>query len=295
MFKVLGVILVLPFLSYFADIVGLTTADPAHQVANAHTLFNIGIAIVFLPFTKPFTRLVKLIMPDTAAAARFGPRYLDPLVLGTPTLALAQATRESLRTSDIVREMLVQSIRVFERSDIHLLERLEERDDDVDLLDRETKLYLTKLSRESLTEVQASREFDVMLFTNNMENIGDVIDKNLMELARKKIRGGLSFSRDGFDEIRELHARVIENFDLGVAAFSEADVELARRLVNSKARFNEMERDLRGAHIKRLQQGLKESIDTSSIHLDVLTNFKRINSYIANTGFQLLEREKKKE
>jgi len=292
LFKVLGVLIVLPFLGLFTSLVGLSTPDMARQVANAHTFFNIVIAVLFLPFTGPFTRLVTFLLPQSVLPERFSPKYLDPIVLNSPSLALVQASRECLRNADIVQEMLAKSIEVFEKNDMAALEEIEGRDDDVDLLDREVKLYLTKLSRESLSEDQSRREMEIMLFSDNMENIGDVIDKNLMELARKKIRGSLSFSKEGMQEIRTLHQKVLEHFEMGVAAFASSDAELAQRLANHKAKVSEMERDLRQAHISRLHRGLRESIDTSAIHLDVLTNLKRINSYITNVAYPILERSK---
>lgn len=292
LFKVVGVLLVLPFLGFFTTLVGSSSPDAARQVANAHTFFNIGIAVLFLPFTGPFTRLVSALLPQSFAPERFGPKYLDPIVLTSPTLALVQATRESLRSADIVQEMLTRSIEVFETDNIALLEDIQEMDDDVDLLDREVKFFIIKLSKETLSEEQARREQEIMLFSDNIENIGDVIDKNLMELAKKKIKGGLSFSRDGMEEIRALHKKVLENFQTGVAAFAGSDHELARRLVTHKQKLSELEKDLRQSHINRLYKGFKESIDTSAIHLDVLTNLKRINSYITNTAYPMLEREK---
>ena len=165
-------------------------------------------------------------------------------------------------------------------------------DDDVDILDREVKLFIIKLSKESLSGEQARREQEIMLFSDNLENIGDVIDKNLMELAKKKIKGGLKFSKEGMEEIRDLHKKVIENYQMGIAAFTSSDTELARRLITHKQKMTELERDLRQAHISRLYKGHKESIDTSAIHLDVLTNLKRINSYITNAAYPILEREK---
>ncbi len=293
LFKVTGVVIVLPFLAPFTNLVGFSAQNLARQVANAHTFFNIAITILFLPFIGPFTRLVKILLPEKAASEqRFGPKYLDKLVLTSPSLALGQATREALRMADIVQDMLKQSIEVFKSNNTALQEKIEERDDDVDILDREIKLYLTKLSQEGLTEEQARREMEIITFTNNLENIGDVIDKNLMELAKKKIKNQLSFSRDGLKEILEFHQKVMENFELGVSAFTSGDVELAHQLLRHKTRLGEIERDLRQAHINRLHLGLKESIDTSAIHLDVLTNLKRINSYIANIAYPILEREK---
>ncbi|MFQ5585824.1 MAG: Na/Pi cotransporter family protein [Thermodesulfobacteriota bacterium] len=293
LFKVVGVLIVLPFLGRFTHLVSLATDDLPRQIAYAHTFFNIGLALLFLPFIGPFTVIVKKLLPERKGVIRFGPKYLDPLVLTTPPLAIGQATREALRLADIVQEMLRRSIDVFMRNDTLILDRIEEKDNDVDLLDREIKLYLTKLSRESLSEEQAKREMEIITFTNNMENIGDVIDKNLMELAKKKIRDNLAFSREGMAEIRELHEKVMENFALGTVTFAGSDVELARRLINHKAKVAEMERDMRQAHINRLHRGLRESIDTSAIHLDILTNLQRINSYIVNIAYPILEREKR--
>ena len=290
LFKVSGVLMVLPFLGFFTYLVSLASSDLVRQVAYAHTFFNIAIAVIFLPFIGPFTSLVKWLMPDTGEDKRFGARYLDPMVLASPPLAIGQAAREALRLADIVGVMLARSIDVFKRNDRALLSELERRDDDADLLDREIKLYLTKLSSEGLTDDQAHREFEILSFTNNMENIGDVIDKNLMSLASKKIKYGLSFSTKGLAEIEMLHKKVMENFETGVATFSESDIELARRLLTHKTDVAELENELRQAHLDRLRSGLRESIDTSSIHLDVLTNLKRINSYICNFAYQVLER-----
>jgi len=291
LFKVIGVLIVLPFLEPFTRLVGLTTSSLPRQVANAHTLFNIGITILFLPLIGPFTRFVKILMPERAGREeRFGPRYLDPMVLTSPSLALGQATREALRMADIVQGMLKEGIEVFKRDDTRLLEEIEKRDDDVDLLDREIKLYLTRLSKEGLTDQESGREMEVIAFTNNLENIGDVIDKNLMELAKKKIKNGLTFSHEGLKEILGFHQKVMEGFELGVSAFTSGDKELAHRLLKEKIRVAEMEKELREAHINRLHRGLRESIDTSSIHLDVLTNLKRINSYISNIAYPILER-----
>lgn len=294
LFKITGVVIVIPFLTLFTNLVGFSAQNLARQIANAHTIFNIAITILFLPFVGPFTRLVEILLPEKAVSEkRFGPKYLDKLVLTSPSLALGQATREALRMADIVQDMLKQSIDVFKSNNTALQEKIEERDDDVDVLDREIKLYLTKLSQEGLTEEQARREMEIITFTNNLENIGDVIDKNLMEIAKKKTKNQLSFSRDGLKEILGFHQKVMENFELGISVFTSGYVELAQQLLRHKTRLGEIERDLRQAHINRLHLGLKESIDTSAIHLDVLTNLKRINSYIANIAYPILEMEKK--
>lgn len=289
LFKILGVAIFYPFIGYFSELIEYTASDIPRQIANAHTLFNIAIAALFLPFTEPFANLVRKIIPEREWEGKFGPKYLDPHVLGTPSLALGQATREALRMSDIVQWMLKESINVFRTDSRDLLWKIEQRDDEVDLLDREIKLYLTKISQSTLTPAESKKEFELIAFTSNMENIGDIIDKNLMELAKKKITSGVFFSEEGMKEILDFHQKVLENFDISVSAFASRSKDLANKILRHKARLGELERDLRQAHINRLHRGLRESIDTSAIHLDILSNLKRINSHITNISYPILE------
>ncbi len=290
LFKVLGVVIFFPFIKPFADFVISMTNDVPRQIANAHTLFNGAIAIFFLPFTSVMTDVIKKIVPERPGEEKkFAPKYLDKRVLSSPVLAFGQAKREALRMADIAHEMLRDSIIVFKKDDPDMIDSIEKRDDYVDLLDKEIKLYLTRLSNESLTPQQSKVEQDLLAFINDLENIGDVVDKNLMELAKKKIKNGLVFSQEGIDEIERFHKKILENFEIGASAFVSGDAGLAKKLLANKIELAEMERNLRQAHIQRLHKGLKESIDTSSIHLDVLSNLRRINSYISNVAYPIVE------
>lgn len=288
MFKILGVAIFYPFVGQLTRLGTDSAADVPRQIANAHTFFNIAITAIFLPIAGPMAKLIQRFVSEKEAERRFSTKYLDERVLSTPSLALGQATREALRMADIVQDMFKKSIAVFKDGELQEVERLEEKDDDVDLLDREIKLYLTRLSQESMEEAQSKRQIQIISFINDLENIGDIIDKNLMELAKKKIAKGLFFSKDGLKDICDLHREVLENFDLAISAFAGGDEDLARKLIRHKTVIGEMERELKQAHIQRLQMGLKESIDTSAIHLDVLSNFKRINSHICNIAYTML-------
>jgi phosphate:Na+ symporter len=289
LFKIIGVLIILPFLSPFADIVSFTTEGVERQIANAHTIFNVLIALLFLPFVGPFTKLIQVLVPERVTEEKkLMPRYLDAQILSTPSLALGQAVREAIRMSDIAREMLNDSLHVMKDDNRELLKKIERRDDDLDLLDREIKLYLTKLTQENLSDEQAQRELQIIAFTSDLENIGDVIDKNLMDLAAKKIKNNLVFSSEGLKDIIEFHRMVQENFELGISAFTSSDSELAEKLLKRKTIIAEEERKMREAHIRRLHKGLREAMDTSSIHLDILTNLRRINSYISNIAYPLV-------
>jgi phosphate:Na+ symporter len=289
LFKAIGTLLILPFLGPFAELVRLTAEEGARQVANAHTIFNIGLALLLLPFTNLFAGLIEKWFPEKKdEAEEFKPKHLNPAMLRSPSLALAQATREAIRMAEIVQDMLKMSLPAIMECDLALIEKVENMDDRVDLLDRGIRFYLTQLGKEQLSPREASRQMEVLAVISNLESIGDVIDKNLMEIARKKARKCVNFSAEGHKDIEDLHGRVLENLELAMSAFTTGDRAIAERVFRNKARIKDAEREYYRKHIERLESGLSESFETSSIHLDVLTNLKRINTHVTSVVYPLI-------
>jgi phosphate:Na+ symporter len=289
-FKLLGAAVVLPFLGLFVDLATWSAADVPRQIANAHTFFNVAISLLFLPFQGLAARLITAAVPDRVEEeARFRTRYLDERFADQPGLAIGQAQREALRMADIVQGMLRDAATVFRTDSQELLEDVEKRDDQLDYLEREIKLYLTRLARQTMTEDLSHREIALLGFIGNMENIGDIIDKNLMELARKKLYQGRRFSGAGEAELLEFHAEVSKNLERATVAFATGDRALAHEVLEQRAPVRQRERELRQSHIDRLRAGLSESIETSEIHLDVLTNLKRINSHVTALVYPIVE------
>lgn len=292
LFKVFGVLLFLPLLPWYQRLVEHTTPDVMRQIANAHTLFNVIMAVVFLPFLGLFARLLVKLVPEKAEEKRFGPMYLDDHVLGTPSLALGQATREALRASDIVREMLTEMIRGLQSDDPAIVEEIKLKDNLVDLLDRQIRLYIARLSSSNLTESQSRRVMTVLEVTRDLENIGDIIDRNIMPIALKRITKGFVFSQEGMAEIVSFHKKTVENFDFAIAAFANHDRDLAERVLRNKEELGLLERELVQAHLERLRKGLRESIETSHIHLDIIGNIARINSLITHIIYPIVEEKR---
>jgi phosphate:Na+ symporter len=290
-FKVVGVALFFPFISPFADLVARTAPDVPRQIANAHSIFNIAVAALFLPISEwaagVFTRLIPQSAPTT-----IGAMYLNDQTLDTPAVALGQAVRETLRMGDVVVASLKDSIVVLERNDDALMRQVISRDDLIDRLEEDIKQFLVKLGAQQLTEEQAERETALIFVIANLEEIGDVVEKGLMELAEKKIRGGHSFSQQGWGEIRDVHGKVVENVELALSALASQDPSIAEKVIRHKSRINLLERQLRQSHIDRLHSGLRESIDTSSLHLDLLANLKRANSLAAGIAYAVLGRHR---
>ena len=283
----------LPFLFVLVPALALlkvVSANPGQLVLNFHTAFNIIASLAFLPLAGLVAKLVTRFMPDRPEPADSAkPRHLDPNAIDTPSEALACAMRETLHMGDRVADMLRQALTVFEKSDPKLMKEVEKADNVVDELHEAIKLYLVKASKAEMTEEESRRYVEIIMFTTNLEHVGDIIDKNLMELAAKKIKNRYAFSPEGLDEIRHFHGRVMDNMRLAFNVFATRDVTLARRLLAEKATTRVAELAAADSHFGRLREGRPESIETSAIHLDVMRDLKRINGHLTSVAYPILE------
>ena len=289
--RAVGVLLFMPFMKNLViPFMELVESDPARMIVNFHTFFNVALAIFFLPFIGPMTRLSEVILPDHPRDEDESlPRYLDPTAFDTPPVALAGAARETLRISDVIQKMLRQSLDAFRTNNARIVREIRDEEEIVDGLYESVKNYLARLSTHALDAAESKRYMQILTFSTNLEHIGDIIDKNLMEMATKKIRNQDSFSRPGFSEISSLHARVMENLALAQNVFMTGDVAMARRLFAEKAELRNQELHAAESHFKRLSQGVAETIATSSLHLDILRDLRRINSYVTLIAYPILE------
>ncbi|WP_290813826.1 PhoU domain-containing protein [Ferrovibrio sp.] len=178
---------------------------------------------------------------------------------------------------------------VFTKDDSKLAKTVEKADDEVDGLYEAIKLYLTELSKHGLDESESRRYVDVLTFTTNLEHIGDIIDKNLMELAQKKIRNKLAFSKEGLAELTDFHHRVAANLQMACNLFMSGDVKMARQLLQEKAELRLAEQRAAESHYERIRAGRAESIETSAIHLDLIRDLKRVNSHLTAVAYPILE------
>ena len=289
-FKVGGAVLVLPLIGPFTALVAASTDDPARQVAKAHTFFNLGISLLFLLFTPWAARVIETLVPQAATEETpFRAKYLDERSHDQPSLALGQAHREALRIADVVQGMLRDTPAAFRTDNLALIEDIEKRDDQVDFLEREIKLFLARVGRDAMGSELSRKEIGMVSFIGNLENIGDIIDKNLMDLARKKYYQGRRFSEAGWLEIQEFHGLVAKNLERAIAAFAATDKALAQEVLDQRPFMRAKERELRESHLGRLRAGLAESLETSEIHLDILTNLKRVSSHVSALMFPILD------
>ena len=288
-----GVLAFLPLLKIVSPLVADFDPEPARQIVNFHTFFNIALALGFLPFIGPMTRLSEIILPDRPRDEDESlPRYLDPTAFDTPPAALACVARETLRISDVIQRMMRDTLEAFRTNNAHLVQNIRDQELIVDSLYEAVKNYLARLSGKNLDKQEGKRYMQILTFSTNLEHIGDIIDKNLMEMAMKKIRNQDNFSRPGFAEISDLHHRVMDNMVLAQNVFMTGDVKMARKLFEEKAILRNQEMLAADSHFKRLSEGVAETIATSSLHLDILRDLRRINSYVSLIAYPILEEAK---
>ena len=290
LFKVVGCVIFALTLPYVAELIARFDPDQHRQVLDFHVLFNVTLGVVFIFLTDPIGRLVARWVPITsAAAAQVEPRHLDSGALKTPALALSNAAREALRIGDTVEQMLHGMLRVIRTNDSGLVAGIVGLDDDIDRLYTAVKLYLTQISREALDEKEGARWSEIMQLTINLEHVGDILEGIIRDLRDKKIAHRLMFSDEGMQEIEDLHAKLIANLRLGLSVFLSGDLRSAQMLLAEKEAFRDLERAYAGTHLDRLSGQSVRSIETSSLHLDIISDMRRINSFFCSTAYPILE------
>jgi phosphate:Na+ symporter len=290
LFKLIGCVLAIPLVGHLENWIAGLALDPAREVVLFHLFFNIAIALVLLFLTERIASVAERMLPArpvTEDPAK--PRHLDPSALDTPGLAIACAAREAMRIGDVIEHMLAGMLTVITNNDRTLAERLRRMDDVVDQLYTAVKLYLTQIPREALEQREGRRWADIVSFTINMEQVGDIVERILTDVEDKKIDKGRNFSEAGMAEICDLHARLIANLRLGLSVFLNGDLKHAQELLAQKVLFRDLERAYANSHLGRLAGNTLESIETSSLHLDLISDLRRINSHICSIAYPILE------
>ena len=290
LFKVAGCIAFSIALPWVLELIARFDSDARRQVLHFHVIFNLAIAIVFLGLTEKVAKLVERWMPvRTDRVPLTEPKYLDAAAIDTPALALANAARETLRIGDTIERMLVGAYEAIKGNDPEKVEEVIVLDDDVDRLYTAVKLYLTQISREALDEKDSRRWTEIMSLTINLEHVGDLMERMMMDVRDKKIAQRLSFSEAGMKEITELHEKLLVNLRLGMSVFLNGDLKSAQKLLVEKERFRDLERAYHDSHLDRLAGQTVQSIETSSLHLDIISDMRRMNSFFCSTAYPILE------
>ena len=286
--RTVGCLIALPLAGYGAMFLQQLPLAQNMLPVDAHLIFNLALATLAWPFSGLISDLMAKIVPDDPKTEE-GPRFLDINALDTPVVALANATREVLVVGDTIERMLIRAENAFKHNDLAPLAEIILLEKKVDTRQQDVKIYLSQLGRKGLDEDDARRSITIIDYAINLEHIGDIIEKGLCEQIRKKILNGFKFSDEGYDELKTLFDMTIENLRAAQSIFVTGDFDLARRLMEIKIDIRRLEKRSSGRHLERLRDGLMQSLQTSSLHLDMLRDLKRINAHIVSVAHPILD------
>ena len=285
-----GVALVIPFLSVISNYLHETSFSDAFSVALFHTGFNVMILILGLPVVGQVARICKQVFPSKKVRKPMGARALKVEYLNHPEKALKMAEKEIAIQADYVQEMLGSVIQIIRLDDYKRINKISKIDDYVDALYEDIKMYTTKITVAKMNDDEARRATNIITYTANLEHIGDIIEKNILTMVEKKIRGNVMFSKAGWKEIQSIHTVLMEQMRLSVCVFSKGRVEDARQLLRGKKHLQELENTAKELHFERLREGVNDSLKSSAIHLDLVQDLKRINTHLCSIAYPILEK-----
>ncbi|AEG55714.1 Na/Pi cotransporter family protein [Sinorhizobium meliloti] len=286
--RAIGCVIALPLAGYCAEFMELARLSPRKLAVDAHLLFNLAVAMIAFPVSPLLYRLTASLIPQETESD-IGPRYLDMEALARPVAALAGAGREVMAVGDLIEGMLVRALDALKGNDLSMLADISMLEGRVDRIQHEIKLYVSRVGKDDMTEDDHRRARHIVDYAINLEHIGDIIEKGLHPEIAKKISLGLRFSEDGQGELVRLFAITLDNMRMAQAVFATGDAELARRLVEVKEEVRRLEKQSAECHLQRLREGRLDSMQTSSLHLDMLRDLKRINAHVASVAHPILD------
>jgi phosphate:Na+ symporter len=302
LFKIGGVAIFILWIPIFADIirwlspvgsgVGLEklAAETPRQIANAHTIFNVSLAFIFLPFTTFFANTIMKIYPEKKEEKGVQPIiwHLEDTAISTPALAIDLTRSEVLRMTKILGRMLEAIIKPFTTNEplqdevypqLSLVEGVEMREEKLDYLDEKIIRYLRKIGQQELSDNQIQEVYGMMSIVNDIENIGDTIEKNMVPLIAKKSVLNMDFSPEGKEELTIYHTKVCKQVNRLKKALSKLDTDKAEKIINKEGKYSALETKYRISHLGRLHEEREESIETHEIHMELMDLLKQINVY----------------
>jgi len=288
LFKLVGSLAILPFIHILAEMMDRLPLKESELVIYFHVFYNLIRCLVMVPFAEPMAAFCKRIIRDEPELdARLKPRHLDTSALDTPALGLANAARETLRMGDAMELMLVNLKEVM-HGEPRQEKELRKTADDINVLYTAIKLYLARMPKDELAEEESRRWAEIIEMSLNLEQASDIVERMGSEIADKSLSARRAFSLAGINELDGLLDQLLSNLQLAMSVFFSGDVPSARRLRRNKHRFRILTRRYSHAHVDRLHQQNVQSIETSSLHLGLLGDMKRLNSLFCAVAYSVM-------
>ncbi|MBT7670337.1 MAG: Na/Pi cotransporter family protein, partial [Bdellovibrionales bacterium] len=311
LFKIAGVILFIFWIPTFAGLIEQIgvyfMVDTARNIANAHTIFNVSLALAFLPFTRFFAMLILKIFPDKTEEKGLVPAiwHLDEGVLATPDIAIELTHSEISRMAKIIGRMVDSVLPPFisdpnklrdkHHPQLSIIEGIEMREHKLDFLEEKVSDYLLRIGRRNLSKEQSEEVYRLLSVVKDMESIGDIIHKNMIPQMIKKSLLKKNFSKEGKNEIVTYHEKIHGQLEKLESVLGAMDRQKAAEVMQLSKDYAIMEEKFRKNHLKRVKNELEESLVTHEVHMELMDLMKQINTYVLNIAKSVKQMERREE
>jgi len=285
--RVICIVAFYPFVNFVA-ILALKFISIELLPAIYHLSLNLIVAFIGIIFSKNIIVIATKILSNHEEQKLAYPRFLELKDFSMPAISLASAKREALHMAEISQKMVVSSLSVLRDDNVNVRNEIIKNEDIVDNLFDSIKLYIARILQEELTPTETQKALNILNFTTNMEHIGDIVNNSLMYISGKKIDKHIQFSKEGLSEIISIHEVVCSNYDLAINTFVSDDCELAKVLYEKKQELHKLEKRSVSKHLQRIGKGIADSLETSSMHIDVIRDYKRVNSLLSSVAYPIL-------
>ncbi len=298
LFKGVGVLIFIWWIPEFAELLrkisgtAITEAgtianmskDVPRQIANAHTVFSLGLAILLLPFTNLIGRLINRIIPERPDTDKevFELKHINLQLTSSPAIALSLAKKETERMSDNVQEMLRLSLKPFMERNSDILPELQKLENKIDFLKENIKKYLLSISTENTDEERLNEAFQIMYAIKELEMIADIINTNIRHQANKWLMTKAEFSAEGKDELCTIHVKALKQISRSMAVFHDLNLERAEQVRKKQKKYALMAETYEKHHYERLIHRREDSISSSEVHLELLGLYNAVIRHATN-------------
>ncbi len=257
------------------------SAETPRQIANAHTIFNIANTFIFIGFTRQIAAVVEKLLPDNPVeltVLEVRSKYLDHELLAAPSLALDRVRLEVLHMGEKVGTMYEQIMPAILSGSKEELIAVRKLDNEVDLLYEQIIEYMGLISKGSMSEDQTEEFLSLMRAVSDLENIGDAIETNLVDLGFRRLSAGFSISQPTRIVLTDFHKAVHQGLNLAIQAVSQSNIEAAKSVIGMKSEINRLLNSASAHQAARLVVEEPNRIPAYTTEVDIIEKLKRIYS-----------------
>ena len=280
--KIIGTIIFMFILHPVTSIVVMTASEPARQIANAHTLFNITNTVILLPFSAMLITFVTKVLPGEDVYDKFALKYLDKRILETPSIAVGQIVKEIIRMGEVAKCNVQKAMQAILNNDERVLDEILNNEKVINELERRIGEFLQEVMHSAIGDDQQKMVGMLFNTVHDMERIGDHAD-NLGEIAQYKLDNKVSFSNYATEELREIYENVEQAMDNAFLALSTKDTAYVEAVDAYERKVDELRDSFRESHINRINKG-ECNINAGVLFLEILTNLERVSDHCVNVA-----------